>query len=183
MGSRERILESLEAEAGGLCDDCLSRAAEVAPRQQVNQICRALASGGVLERERGICQGCKSSKLTNRLSRVFAVTGAPKLAEASIDRRMSVVPNDPAERLDKIRRRIIGMLGQVEHVSVGHRRLSERISEMREAGAVPSSVACMMQTLNSLRNVVVYERFVPGRNEEAVITGAWAAVEEWWGKR
>jgi len=181
--STERILESLEAEPAGLCDDCLSRGAEITPRQQVNQICRTLKNRGVLKREKGICHGCRSTKLVNQLSRSFLIGGAPAGEKTSIGRESSVALRDPAGKLDHIRREIIGMLGQLERVNIGRRKLPERISELEEAGTIPPSVGCMMRTLNSLRNLAVYERFVPGPNEEAVIAGAWAAVQEWWGKR
>jgi hypothetical protein len=56
---------------------------------------------------------------------------------------------------------------------------SRRITRARESGKVPSSVACMMQTLNSLRNLVVYEEFLPGPHETVIIEEAWNAVDDW----
>lgn len=40
--SQERIVEALEVNPNGMCDDCLSKLAGVQPRQQVNQIAQAL---------------------------------------------------------------------------------------------------------------------------------------------
>jgi hypothetical protein len=47
---RDRILELLRLAPEPLDDDELSRRSGVTPRQQVNQICRALEAGGVLRR-------------------------------------------------------------------------------------------------------------------------------------
>jgi hypothetical protein len=37
--AKERILKILAADKIAICDDCLSKLAQVTPRQQVNQIC------------------------------------------------------------------------------------------------------------------------------------------------
>ena len=63
--SLERIAEVLEPKQEGVCDDCLSTAADVTPRQQVNQICRGLAQRGVIERSRKVCPVCNVLKIIN----------------------------------------------------------------------------------------------------------------------
>ena len=49
----DRVLATLTRSLGGLDDDELARHAGISPRQQVNQICRALASSGRIKREIG----------------------------------------------------------------------------------------------------------------------------------
>lgn len=50
----------------GLCDDCLSKALDIHPRQAVNTQCRRADSG--VRRDYSICSVCKSEKLVNELS-------------------------------------------------------------------------------------------------------------------
>src|SRR4051812_21687627 len=60
--NRHRILEALRRSGQPLDDDRLSAAAGVYPRQQVNQICRALEKDGIVRRYLG-----PSEKLVNEL--------------------------------------------------------------------------------------------------------------------
>src|ERR1700687_5913659 len=62
--AQDRITAALK-EKGALCDDCMSKAAEVYPRQQVNQICRGMAEAGQISRSTGECALCHSSKIVN----------------------------------------------------------------------------------------------------------------------
>jgi hypothetical protein len=66
----ERILDLL-ARTPGLDDDQIAQVLSIEPRQTVNQVCRRLAAGGVLVRERG-----PGGKIVNRLgaSRVAHTT-------------------------------------------------------------------------------------------------------------
>ena len=177
--SLERITEVLERQQQGVCDDCLSIAADVTPRQQVNQICRGLSDRGVISRSRKVCPVCNVLKLVNhpplthavvekasRPAGISAELGAPKTA-------------DTAARLDQLRREMVAMLISVESESSKGIGFSARITRARESGKLPSSVACMMQTLNSLRNLVVYEQFLPGPHETAVIDEAWNTIADW----
>jgi hypothetical protein len=66
MGNRDRVLSFLRTEAKSFCDDCLSEVLNVRPRQQVNQITRALASHRDIQRVRGVCSRCGDPKLVNR---------------------------------------------------------------------------------------------------------------------
>jgi hypothetical protein len=76
--SLERITEVLESQQGGICDDCLSAAANVTPRQQVNQICRGLSDRGVISRSRKACPVCKALKLVNAPAPVRTAQNGPK---------------------------------------------------------------------------------------------------------
>ncbi|MEV4638093.1 hypothetical protein AB0J80_12150 [Actinoplanes sp. NPDC049548] len=60
--NRHRILEALRRSGQPLDDDRLSTAADVHPRQQVNQICRALEKDGIVRRYR-----LAGEKLVNEL--------------------------------------------------------------------------------------------------------------------
>lgn len=50
-----------------LCDDCLSVASGVRPRQQVNIICRSLYQANAVHRHHDKCDHCHKAKLVNRL--------------------------------------------------------------------------------------------------------------------
>jgi hypothetical protein len=60
--NRQRIIKALARRPEGLDDDELAAAAGVQPRQQVNRICRALASEGIVLRDVGM-----RGKILNRL--------------------------------------------------------------------------------------------------------------------
>lgn len=65
--NREKIVQYLEENEDGSCDDCISTRLKITPRQQVNQICRRLANSGTIQRTREICPFCQNRKLNNRL--------------------------------------------------------------------------------------------------------------------
>ncbi len=52
------------------------------------------------------------------------------------------------------------------------------MTRLRETKMLPGAVACLMQTLNSLRNIIVYEGYAPGAHERAVVSEVWAAVRQ-----
>lgn len=59
MNNTERILQTLSAAPGVLCDDCISRLANVLPRQQVNAIAARLFDTGRIFRHDGLlCSHC-----------------------------------------------------------------------------------------------------------------------------
>lgn len=60
--NRERIITYLQANPDGVDDDELSTRLQIRPRQQVNQICRALEAGGVISRQKDYSLG----KIVNR---------------------------------------------------------------------------------------------------------------------
>ncbi|MFZ0819344.1 MAG: hypothetical protein WAM91_04695 [Candidatus Acidiferrales bacterium] len=178
--SLDRILESLEKHQLGLCDDCLSRFTNVTPRQQVNTICNGLAQRRTTLRAKENCPICHSLKLVNRLPDRAT---AKKVDEPKTDRKVSesnaLFIHDASAKIDQIRRKIVEMLNSVEGIGKREEGLAGRVSRMRDEALLPGSIACMMLTLNSLRNLMVYEGFAPGQNESNVIDSAWAAIQGW----
>jgi len=65
MTHKEKILKIL-SDLGAMCDDCLSSATSVKPRQAVNMACRDLAQNSVLTRGKAFCTRCSASKIINR---------------------------------------------------------------------------------------------------------------------
>lgn len=56
MTNREVIMQELnKIRPQVICDDCLSEALNIKPRQQINQICNDLARRNVILREKGEC--------------------------------------------------------------------------------------------------------------------------------
>lgn len=175
--SLDRILETLDQFPSGICDDCLSVMAGVQPRQQTNQICRRMEGKEVVRRAQALCPICVKQKITN--TPVSRRHNPPvKLRDEKI---MSGTQSlrDMSGYLDQIRRKMIESLNLIDKQSVRSEGLSGRIARLRESGTIPSSVACMMLTLNSLRNLVVYDGFKPGPHEIAVVEAAWLTVQEW----
>ena len=177
--SRDRILEALEVRASGLCDDCLSLVSSVLPRQQVNMICRPLAERKVIDRTKRSCPQCERTKLVNRLRDAVAT---PKVAEPS--REFAPTPGqvsleDPGETLDRLRRRMITILDAIESQRSSGQGFASRVSRLRDTGGLPPQVACMMLTLNALRNIVVYDHIPLADRENTVIEAAWKVIEHW----
>jgi len=75
---------------------------------------------------------------------------------------------------------MVEMLDSVEGAKAKGRGFSERVSQLRDSGSLPGHIACMMQTVNSLRNLCIYEGHILDRNELRVSESAWAVVKEWW---
>ncbi|MHB1685484.1 MAG: hypothetical protein ACYCYO_22180 [Bacilli bacterium] len=65
MTNKAKILSTLSS--AELCDDCLSVASGVHPRQTINELCRELSIAGVITRIQGNCGKCLKVKLVNRL--------------------------------------------------------------------------------------------------------------------
>ncbi|EFM09506.1 hypothetical protein PaecuDRAFT_3553 [Paenibacillus curdlanolyticus YK9] len=65
MTNKERVIATLSNLE--LCDDCLSVASSVAPRQTVYSICRSLFEEAYIFRHHGICEHCHKAKTTNQL--------------------------------------------------------------------------------------------------------------------
>lgn len=66
MTNRDNILSTLSS--AELCDDCLSAASGIKPRQAINTLCRDLAASNIVMRRNGKCERCRKAKLVNRLS-------------------------------------------------------------------------------------------------------------------
>ncbi|MBJ6361410.1 hypothetical protein ACFOQM_08940 [Paenibacillus sp. GCM10012307] len=65
MTNKERVFVALSEVA--LCDDCLSIASNVTPRQTVNSICRSLFNETYIIRHHSVCEHCHKIKKINRL--------------------------------------------------------------------------------------------------------------------
>lgn len=63
MTNKNKILAALSH--ASLCDDCLSAASDVRPRQQVYSICTGLHASKLIHRNHGKCDHCRKAKLTN----------------------------------------------------------------------------------------------------------------------
>jgi len=172
--ARERILEALEANPAGLCDGCLSEEARVHPHQATNQICRRLADRGVTHRAKRLCSRCASAtKLVNQLG------ATPPSELQPVKKELTIAPQDLGGALDSIRRRIVEIVNRLDDAHARGEGLSRRIQRLRDSEALPGTVACMMLTLNSLRNLAVYEQTKLTAKVHSVIDSAWAVVEEW----
>ena len=71
MSNREGTLGYITRNHGQYCDDCLSDLLNIHPRQQVNTICRDLANRGYIDRYKGRCTHCQSTKVVNGQSSGF----------------------------------------------------------------------------------------------------------------
>lgn len=87
MQNRDRIIAALADVE--LCDDCLSIAASVFPRNQVYSICTSLSKVSVIHRHHGMCEHCHKAKNTNRIL---------KTTTSLINEHESATPPDPQSR-------------------------------------------------------------------------------------
>src|SRR6266496_2229084 len=65
MSNANKVVQFLTDHKEGACDDCISLKTGITPRQQVNQICRALTIRRVLTRNGSRCLLCGQFKITN----------------------------------------------------------------------------------------------------------------------
>jgi len=193
LTSRERIIETLEARPGELCDDCLSRIADVKPRQQVNIICRDLKQRGRLRRERAICPECKRQKILNTL---IGLNNKPQPDEI---KKMSEVRENEAqyhasyrsaaESLDSIRRQLIEIINQLDPVqnqrlrNAAREGFSDRLTRLADSGIIPTNIMISMRMLNAMRNAAVYRECLIDDKDEELIDLAFQIVLGWWNKR
>jgi hypothetical protein len=75
---------------------------------------------------------------------------------------------------------MVEILDSVEGARAKGHGFSSRVSKQRDGGALPGNIACMMQTLNSLRNLCVYEGYILTTHELRVAEAAWMVIEGWW---
>ena len=183
LSSKERVIECLESMPEGICDDCLSKQSKVYPRQQVNSICRNLSDIGKVKREKVICPLCCKLKTSNFL---FAGEAAPSFVSVGKALREPALAYGASERLDSIRREIIGILNKVDPVrkaQAGNREtFSERLSGLQSEGRVPNTICTVIRLINSFRNLAVYESCILGSEELAFLEEAWRLVGGWWSK-
>ena len=176
--SRERILETLEQYPGGLCDDCLSKLAEVRPRQQVNLIARAEAGAGILNRERRECGFCKDTKLVNTLIRGERTKVAlPPAPQPALQPTTAPLPMDPGLELDGLRRGMIRILNRVE--APNKEGFSARVTRFRDEKKLPGHIASLMLTVNTMRNLIVYDGFKLDAALWVAIQAIWVVIHEW----
>ncbi len=70
MSAKQKIISALSKSQQGLCDSCLEKATSISPHQQVNQVCRKLATAGLIIRDENksvVCHGCLKFNIVNRL--------------------------------------------------------------------------------------------------------------------
>ncbi len=75
-------------------------------------------------------------------------------------------------RLDRV-------LDNVDSKQAPNEGFAQRVMRLRDANVLPKNIACMMLTVNALRNIVVHEGFVMGPHEAGVVKSAMAAIKEW----
>ncbi len=75
-------------------------------------------------------------------------------------------------RLDKV-------LDNVDSKQVPNEGFATRVMRLRDANLLPKNIACMILTVNALRNIVVHEGFIMGPHEAGVVKSAMAAIKEW----
>jgi len=185
MTHSDIILEYLdEARPGGVCDDCLSKATSIRPRQQVNQLCRRLSDQALVHRLPGKCETCGRRKTVN--SEAAAGGASAGTSPVRPERGLEPAPSRSSARdldIEKLRTQIVHICHTVWKGTRGDaapRSVSAAICLLKEESHLPRHVANMMLTLCNLRNVYVYERLPMGEDEERVATGAWGIVQRWW---
>lgn len=67
MAHKDEVLRFLSGSTQRFCDDCLSEALNIYPRQRINQICNQLTTDHSIQRSKVRCDGCKKEKLINSL--------------------------------------------------------------------------------------------------------------------
>lgn len=100
MTNQGKIVSTL-SKLGAMCDDCLSSASMVKPRQTVNTECRFLEQENALTRSKQLCPRCKLSKITNHLES----TGKQVVEKLSASRpdpaTLSAIKNHDVEALSE----------------------------------------------------------------------------------
>jgi hypothetical protein len=180
MTNTDQIIEFLEEQERGMCDDCLSDRLRITPRQQVNAICRRLQSDGLISRSKKICPSCSSIKLINCLGAAQPSRPRPHRREAPSQRGPSA-PAVVVPSIEEIRNHIIRFCRELWRATARAEVPSGAsvISALRDKGTVPAHEANMMHTLCALRNCYSYEQLAMGPKEMAVVQGAWSIVEDW----
>lgn len=183
MTHLSRILEHLEDIAPDeVCDDCLSEAIGIKPRQAVNQACRKLGQAGKIVRWQARCSVCRSTKLVNRHS-----TQASSARPAAVATpRPPDVPASPAQPpdvdIEQARTAVVRLV-----LSIWRRHFAENpprgpaalIVQLRNEAILPTHIANMMHTVCGLRNVHVYEEMPLDANAMTIAAAALAIISEW----
>ncbi len=143
--NEDRILDFLEKENIGYCDDCLSVKLRIFPRQQVNQICRRLRVRGILIREKGLCLMCRKYKILNFhvkvLRRIEKMPQAPSEEKAPIleeEQIREIISEFLGIPLSKEKLSIFGKEKEFDLVNIEARVVGD-IKFYRYSGATPSA--------------------------------------------
>lgn len=186
MSQALKLLEFLDdLKPKGQCDDCLSLELEIEPRQTVNQICRALAAAGKIERSRNKCDRCGKVKITN--SYVTSVNRVGDSGDAiTPSRPIEARPRSGGEHhfdIEKARTDVVRICRTIwgqKKADAPPRAISAMIGVLKNENFLPTHIANMMFTVCGLRNVYVYEAIELGAKEISVAVNAKAIVDDWW---
>jgi len=180
--SKEKILEIIEEVKKGICDDCLSRLSKVSPRQQVNTITRKLQEDGILRREKGICQECSKQKLINKTSSgdSYSIYAGSLLLDKADQSTVNI-----AEKLDSVRRKIIKAFDKIdlgcgkseEKKEIEH--FSEKLARLEKEERITRNIASVIRLVNTFRNLVIYDRYIPNPEECELLGKALLIVHNW----
>jgi len=157
MTNKNKIQNTL-IKLGPMCDDCLSAAAMIKPRQTVNIACRGLEKEKWAIRARDICARCGGAKIVNRVAghvdtKLIEIEGAQRQAAQKLQSPRGPVPtkNHDVEALseDEIKEVLVKWLskqgwdskvawGRTQGIDVEATRGKERwVIEVKGPGSRP----------------------------------------------
>lgn len=184
MSHAFRILEFLEDIAPrAQCDDCLSTALHIEPRQTINITCRKLAADGRVERVSYRCAQCDKAKLVNSFrADVTLPREFPASTSIQDPKRLADHADHHSIDIEKARTQVVRIcrdLWAKHQGSEPPRGLAAMIAELRNADILPTHIANMMLTLAGLRNVHVYEGISLDSRALAIAANAQSIIREW----
>lgn len=187
MINKEQILELLvDSSPQVFCDDCISNELNITPRQQVNQLCRALSKNNEIVRRKGICSSCNRRKLINifsaRKTKIEAISfnevEGPEISP-SYSEPLSVLP---IIDIEKMRTQIVHICYELwkDHFSdEPSHSISVVINSLKSNRIIPFHQANMMLTICNLRNAYVYENLCLGEEEILIAHNAMKIIDIW----
>jgi len=185
MSHAFRILEFLEDIApSGQCDDCLSAALNIEPRQTINIACRKLAAEGRVDRVSGRCGQCDKEKLINSFAtgKLLPAKASANDAVSSLARPAVPQKADLGIDIERARTEVVRIcrdLWAKHQNSAAPRGFAALIVELRNGDILPTHVANMMLTLGGLRNVHVYENVAIDQRALTIAINAQSIIREW----
>jgi len=165
---REKVLETLEARANGLCDECIKVSSGVSDKDILGRIIKTLVNANRLQTFEGNCANCHTDRRLLKLKLVSPI-------EMDSSQKSSLTRDEVIE----IHLKAAAILDRFEFTTIHGEGFSSRVIRLREANILPGNVACMLLTINGLRNMVVHERLIIGSHEAAVIRNAMAVIRAW----
>ena len=165
MTNRERVLETLEANSGGLCDECIGTVAGISPHQTVQQICARLAKERLTSRERAPCSRCRKNVLVNKL-------------EETDNQPITTLPDGTQPWFDEMRAALVRIINQLDPTGKGE-PFAKRVVGLREKGALPANIASWIRTWTSLRNIVAFDEYRLTNRELEIARLIQKALEAW----